>query len=152
MAFGGEYTPLAFAEARPCSLKSLFESPESTWRGFDAMGSFSGLTPFTSAASAASGLAGAAYEGLLGEGQGDKGALHDASAATERARSMATSLAEMLIFARPFSGFLMFHCTYTTTIQQLENVKVIGGYTVLYATSCYSSCILILGVVKCASV
>lgn len=60
------------------------------------------LTPFSSAASVASSLAGAAYEGLLGpDGEGrQKGALHDAAAAAERAQQMAIHLAEMLVFAR----------------------------------------------------
>lgn len=60
------------------------------------------LTPFSSAASVASSLAGAAYEGLLGsDGEGrQKGALHDAAAAAERAQQIAIHLAEMLVFAR----------------------------------------------------
>ena len=61
------------------------------------------LAPFSSAASAASALAGAAYDGLLGtdgEGGSQKGLFHDAALAATRAQHMAGNLAEMLVFAR----------------------------------------------------
>ena len=61
------------------------------------------LAPFSSAASAASALAGAAYDGLLGTDGvpgSPKGLFHDAASAATRAQHMAVNLADMLVFAR----------------------------------------------------